>query len=102
MIRQIIGNPIQPVEEPCLRHRLVLQVRNGKLADAEIPVGMPRPLDIKIVAPIEAESYALALKFVYDGPVVDSPDLDPASVAFVVKTRPFPLNRLDIDRPDAQ
>src|ERR1019366_4038205 len=37
------------VEEPRLWHATMVQVRNGKLADTEIPVGMPGPLDVKFL-----------------------------------------------------
>src|SRR5271165_7033099 len=59
------------VEEDSLRHAWVLEVRNGKLADPEIPVGMARPFDVKFIAQVEGQSRSFALQFVHDAAVVD-------------------------------
>jgi hypothetical protein len=41
------------IEEPGLRNARMLQIRNGELADAEIPVRMASPFDIDLLAQIE-------------------------------------------------
>src|SRR6202021_131238 len=73
-----------------------------KLADAEIPVRMTRPLDIKIVSPVEAQAHVLALQFVHNRAVINSPDRNPSAVPLVVKLRPMLLDRLDVDGPDSK
>ena len=42
----------------------MLQVGNRKLADPEIPVGMPRPFHVEIIAPIKSEFDVFALEFI--------------------------------------
>src|ERR1700733_12406854 len=75
----------------------MLQIRNRKLADPEIPVRMPRPLHVKIIAPIEGELHLLALQLVNNRPVINPPDRHPHAVALVVKPRPVLLDHLDVD-----
>src|SRR5258708_33724383 len=80
----------------------MFQVGNRKLADAEIPVRVPRPLDIKLIAPIERELYSLALELVHNRPVINPPDGDPLSAALVIQLLAFFPDRSDINRANSQ
>src|SRR5258706_15897220 len=44
---EILRNSGDLIQKTGLRHRLVMQIGNGKLAQAEKPVGGPRPLHIE-------------------------------------------------------
>src|ERR1700719_1463492 len=74
------------------------QIRNGELADSEVPVRMSGPLHIEIITPIERELHVLALQLVHNRPVVDSPDGNSTSVSFVIELRPLLLDGLDVNR----
>ena len=51
-----------------------LQKWQRMLADPKIPVRVPGPFDIQIVAEIEGRPYILSLQFIDDGPVVNPVD----------------------------
>src|ERR1700733_3083559 len=78
------------------------EVGNGELANAEVPVRMSGPLDVKIVAPIKIELYVLALEFVDNRAIVNTVNGDALAVAFVVKARSLLLDVDDVDCPDAK
>src|SRR5207302_619253 len=102
VVLEIGGNFGQFMEKPYLRNRAVPQVRNGKFADAEIPVGMSCPFYVEIVAPIEVERHIFALQFVDNGPVVNPVNGDALSPAQVVEMRTFFLDVHDINEGNAQ
>src|SRR5208283_5167722 len=90
------------VEEDRLGYARMLEVRDGKLADAEIPVGMARPLDIELVAQIERQSHAFALQFVHDAAVVDAAHFDLAPIPRVEELRATFLQRRNVNDSDAK
>ena len=48
------------------------QIRNGKFADAEVPIGMSRPLDIKRLAKIKRRLDLLAHQLVENDAIVNA------------------------------
>ena len=80
----------------------MLEIRNGELADAEIPVGMSGPLDVEFVAQIEGQRDALALQFVDDAAVVDAADFDLAAVLAVEQLLAALLQRQNVDDGDSE
>src|ERR1700730_11989308 len=78
------------------------QIGNRKLADAEIPVRMPRPFDIKIVAPVECEFNSLALEFIHDRAVINPPDGYALSTTLVIEPRALFSDRGDINGSNSQ
>ena len=83
IVMRVLRDVMELVEEPGLGHRGMPQVRNGKLADAEIVVGVSGPFDIQFVAEIEGRRNATALQLVDDGAVINAVNRDLAAVALV-------------------
>src|ERR1700733_15891979 len=79
-----------------------MQPGNGKLADAEIPVGMPSPLHVKIIAIVEGQRDACALELIDDSAVVDALDRNVTGPVAIEEPPPFPLQLRNIDGADAQ
>src|SRR5271155_575704 len=52
----------------------MFQIRNGKFADAVVPVGMSRPFHIKRLGQIEGQLDAFALELIYDATIIDTVD----------------------------
>src|SRR5215472_9580961 len=80
----------------------MFQVWDRVLADAEIPVRMASPLDIKVVAKIESELDVLALQFVDDGTVIDAAYRDALAVVFIEQLPAFFLDCRDAHGLDAK
>src|SRR5271168_4029566 len=76
-----MGEPV--VEEHGFRDGGVVEERQRELADAEVPVGVAGPLDVKRVAVVEGELYGFALELVDDGAVVDATDGDVVAFALI-------------------
>ena len=55
------------VQEPGFRNAGVMEIRDRKLADTEIPVRMASPLDVQIVAEVESRLDAFALQLLETG-----------------------------------
>ena len=75
----------------------MLQIRDGELANTEIPVRVSRPIDVEIVAPVESQLHVLALQFIDDGTVIDPLDRNVLAVALVIEVRPLLLDIYNID-----
>src|ERR1019366_10189780 len=89
------------VEEPRLRYALVLQVRDGKLADPKVPVRMAGPLDVKFLPQIERQGHPFAFELVHNAAVVDASDLNLAPVLRIEKLFATLLQRQNVNDCDA-
>src|SRR4051794_2157581 len=68
----------------------MIEVWQRKLADAEVPVGVPCPFDLEWIAVIEGQLDLLALEFVDDGAVVNAVDGNvPVAVSVVELASPL-------------
>jgi hypothetical protein len=68
----------------------MIEVWQRKLADAEVPVGVPCPFDVERIAVVEWQLDLLALEFVDDGAVVNAADGNvPVAVAVVKLASPL-------------
>ena len=75
------GEPV--VEKDGFGDGEVVEVRERKFADAEVPIGVAGPLDVERVAIVEGELDVLSLELVDDGSVVDAVNGDFAAIALV-------------------
>ncbi len=80
----------------------MVEVREGELADAEVPVGVAGPLDVELVAVVEGELDFFALQLVDDGAVVDAVDGDLAAIAEVEEAVAVLDEAGDVDGGDAE
>src|SRR5258706_9431165 len=99
---EILRNSGDLIQKTGLRHRLVMQIGNGKLAHAEEPVGMPGPLDIEVVGEAEMQVQVFTFQSVHDGTVVDAADGDLAAMAFVGEFLAIFSYMGDVDRRNAK
>src|SRR3984893_11406380 len=80
----------------------MLEVGNGVLADAEIPVRLPPPPQIEIIPPVKRQLHAFSLQLIHDSPVVNTPNRDAVAASIIIKMRSFLLDTRDINGADAQ
>ena len=71
------------MEEVALGYGRVLEPGDRELTQTEEPVGVPGPLHLQVVSPVEGDYGFLALQLVEDGAVVDAVDRSFDAVAIV-------------------
>ena len=71
-----VGVAIEIGEEEGGWYSAMVQERDGKLADMEIPVGVAGPFEVEGLAVVEAERDLFADQLVDDGAIVDATDGD--------------------------
>ena len=76
IIVAVAGNVFELIKKPRPRNRFMPQIRNGKFADAEVPVGMSRPLNLKRLAKIKRRLDLLAHQLVENDAIVNAMNRD--------------------------
>ena len=76
IIVAVAGNVFELIKKPRPRNGFMPQIWNGKFADAEVPVGMSRPLNLKRLAKIKRRLDLLAHQLVENDAIVDAMNRD--------------------------
>jgi hypothetical protein len=94
---------IEPiVEEDGFGDGRVVEEGQREFADAEVPVGMASPLDVKGVAVVEGKLDVLALELVDDGTIEDAVYWDVVAVALVEEAVALLAEFGDVDCGDVK
>src|ERR1700678_2212024 len=80
----------------------MVEIREGKLADAEVPVRVAGPLEVELVTEIERERDVFAFELVNDGAVVDAVDGNLSAGALVEEAVALLAELGDIYRGDVE
>ena len=102
---QIIGQPLQLIEEPGAWYHWVVeltQIRKREFTPAKIPVRMAGPLDIKVVTQVKWRLDSTSHQLIDDDAVIEPPDLDLAPPTTIIEPSSAANQLGNADRRDAK